>query len=87
MTAANNLRWVSFLVSRQTINVLVFNCVLFHLVFVNVLLEIVDLFDMWIVLVVDIVGHEVNALKAPLDLTQIHFYLYLICLSAVTARK
>ena len=38
----------------------------------DVLLEVRDLFDMWVILIVDVVRHEINALEAPLDLTQIH---------------
>ena len=58
--------------SCQAIYTLIFDCIYFHLVFVNVLLEIIDFFNVWIVLVVNIVGSEVDALETPLDLAQIH---------------
>ena len=38
----------------------------------DMLFEIAYFLDVRIVLVVDIVGHEVDGLEAPLDLTQIH---------------
>ena len=38
----------------------------------DVLLEVVDLLDMRVILVVDVVCHKVDALKASFDLTQIN---------------
>ena len=68
-TSSNNLSWVSFLESCQTVYFLVLLGISIEKLFVDVLLELRDLLDMWVILIVDVVCHEIDALEAPLDLT------------------
>ena len=65
----NNLCWVSFLKSCQTVYFLVLLGISIEKLFVDMLLELRDLLDMWVILIVDVVRHEIDALKAPFDLT------------------
>ena len=64
---------ITFLKCCQTIKGLVLNCICPQKVLVSVLFEVFYLRNVRIVLVVDIVSHEVHALKSALNLTQVHF--------------
>ena len=41
-------------------------------IFMNVLLQVIDLLDVRIVLVINVIRHEVHCLQAALNLTQVH---------------
>ena len=64
---------VTFLERSQPVHSLLLLGVSIKLLFIGMLLEVFDLGDVRIVLIVDIVCHEVNALKLALYLTQVHF--------------
>lgn len=57
----------------QSVQGLVLLCVLIEYVFVDMLFQVSDLGDVRIVLVIDVVCHEINAHKLALYLTQVHF--------------
>ena len=73
--ALDDFLWVTLLERGQPVHSLLLLGVSIELLLVGMLLEVFDLGDVGIVLIVDIVCHEVNALKLALYLTQVHFFL------------
>ena len=69
LAASDNLGGITLLERCKTIDSLVVFGVLVHDLLVDMLLQVFHFGDMWVVLVVDVAGHEVDSLEPSLDLT------------------
>ena len=73
LATADDLSWITFLKSCQTVDCLLSLGIARKKILVYVLLQSFDFGYLRVILVIYVIGHEVNGLEASLYLTQVHF--------------